>query len=211
MLGISCILLAMFNIATIANIFTSKQLFADVYETLFVSVVTIVMACKASHTLEKHQVKIFWNEIFGLKIFSQKQDFLLKKLVNKERKKIRTEKENSQKLIVGMFPKKIATVLSGVKENTTTEDLCETFLNATVLMADIKVSNIDRIEERVMVEVLSNLCSIFERRAGGKFHGDFAEIFTDQLSIDLLKKNAMKHFTFVSGIRAGNATLRYLN
>ena len=71
MIACNCILLAALNIATIVSVSAGKAFFSDMWEALFLSILAMVMSTKASYSLEKHA----------------KQDFLLKRLVEVERKR----------------------------------------------------------------------------------------------------------------------------
>lgn len=87
-----CILLCALNIALIVYYVVHSQMFTDIWEALFLSLIAILMCCKASYSLEKHA----------------KQNFLMKRLVDAEQKKIKAEAQFSTSLISNMFPSSLA-------------------------------------------------------------------------------------------------------
>jgi hypothetical protein len=71
MVACNCVLLAGFNITIIISVAANRPFYGDIWEALFLILIAMVLATKASYSLEKHA----------------KQDFLLKKLVEVERKR----------------------------------------------------------------------------------------------------------------------------
>lgn len=91
----NCILLAAFNIATVIGVVLGREIFTDIWQALFFMIIVMLMSCKSSWSLEKHA----------------KQDFLLKRLVDLERRRIQREQENVERLITDLFPRKVVAII----------------------------------------------------------------------------------------------------
>lgn len=173
------ILLVAFHVLVIALRTLGKGNFVNVWETLLLLCVSMLIGLKVAYSTEKHA----------------KQEFLLKRMLAQEQEKIRSEQRQAQQSLMDLFPLPVRQLLQ-TEPNPSAATVTSVFspqVTGSVLVAHLQVEGLDSIPALQMAEAIN------------KYYGYLYERSL-QHGIEFIKKNALHDFTACSNPERAGGT-----
>jgi hypothetical protein len=184
MIIVSTMQLGGLMIATVINFSLNLSAFPNIYLTYIWSLIAMGLALRASYSIEKHA----------------KKDFLIKRLVEVERQRIKSEQVQADKLVKELYPSKIIKLFGGNLELAEVPHITNSYYNIAVMVAHVEYSlKLSENTEDSMKHLVHSLNSKFflpvERKAR-------------EQHLDMVNKHGLRNIKFVGTINTENPAER---